>query len=83
MKDKYKGRPSTFQGWVIEESGPVTTIPVEEYDGYESDYMKAYNACKTTGCSIKEDKWTDPQGYQYESVFECYRRYAKKRLEDD
>lgn len=83
-KIKKMERPSTFQWWVMEESGEVKDIPVEQFEKerpeYESDYMTAYNACKTTGCKIIDGAWYDPKGIIYENVFECYQGYAEGRV---
>ena len=83
-KGKNKGRPSTFQGWVVEESSDVKKISVEQFleenPGYESGYTQAYNACMTAGCSRTPDGWSDPNGRVYENVFDCFTQYARSKV---
>lgn len=80
---KNKSRPSTFQWWVREESSEVKEIPIEQFlkenPGYESGYTRAYNACKTLGCSVSNGVWSDPEGGRYDNVFECYSLYVERK----
>ena len=82
MKDSNKKareameRPSTHQGWVMEPSGPVKDVPIEQFlaenPGYESGYTRAFNYCKTKGCTVSKGVWKDKKGRSYDNVFECY-----------
>lgn len=77
-KEKCRG---TFHPWRIYEPSDVKVIPIEEYSGYQSDYVKHYNHVMETGWHREEGRWVSPCGtFKYRLVYEAYRR--QKFLED-
>lgn len=76
---------NTFQWWVDNPPGAVKVIDksVLEEEGYESTYVRYFNAISDAGWKREKGKWVSPDGtLKFDKIELAYKSYLSTKIRE-